>query len=125
MIDPGELAKELRIGNRIGVILETIDIEVTADHIKAIYDGDTGYKPIRITEEWLIKLGFEKHKPRHFIHPKTSLFEIYNISTLAEGFKIVGGREKGGIFLATTKELQFVHEVQNSFALTGQELTIQ
>jgi hypothetical protein len=119
MIDPGELAKELRIGNRIGVILETIDIEVTADHIKAIYDGDTGYKPIRITEEWLIKLGFEKDRNGYFFKDKDG----FSLSLTKEGEYLVYLMDR---VVYPNIILRHIHHLQNAcFVLTGQELTIQ
>ena len=53
-------AKELRIGNlidsRIGIT--TLNIH-QLEEILNFTDIDLGYKPIPLTEEWLLKFGFE------------------------------------------------------------------
>jgi len=52
-------AKELRIGNLINII-GLVPTQATADHIKIIYEDDDQYDAISLTEEWLIKFGFEE-----------------------------------------------------------------
>lgn len=125
-------AKELRIGNLVNplcgelehigrvtcilphdISVELID-ENYEEYLSSSQDIDDGYyEPIPLTEEWLLKFGFEV--PYEF------------------------GASKGEIHLALEhgiyryyvnseywKDIDYVHQLQNLyFALTGEELCIQ
>jgi len=107
-------ASELRIGNYIEVNGEirqvTSGIIVTIDTISK---PDT--KPIPLTEEWLLKFGFDEKGIGY-----------------AKGF-IYLWHYDDGIFLELVSDsnshntpLKYVHQLQNLyFALTGEELTIK
>lgn len=105
-------ASELRIGNWV------------IDNNRSVQVGATDFNycevfaPIPITEEWLLKFGFQKGK---FDYLKNNL-EILELNN-------------NGIFDAYCTDLEFsvfiseikyVHSLQNLyFALTGEELTIK
>jgi hypothetical protein len=100
---------ELRIGNWIqdGNEFE----QITIDHLNCLYSGRCEYDPITLTEEWLLKFGFEitdnfQTKDRFQTHKQDGIiwFEY--------GYIVV--------------ELNYVHQLQNLyFALTNEELTIK
>ena len=129
-------AKELRIGNyvndhlgRIQKVSETRSdsyICYLSNGTKLKYKLNTT-KPIPLTEEWLVKFGFEKYKD-------TFQFKIETIPYWSLG------KEKQGclkIYLTKTKkwkvgnlanksiDIYSVHQLQNLyFALTDKELKI-
>ena len=81
---------------------------------------DEDFKPIPLTEEWLLKFGFEKltdkkngFKSNSYTYTKGILFIVHlNDKLLSVNFW--QGNEK-----------KYVHELQNLFfVLTGEELTI-
>lgn len=116
-------AEELRIGNIIKHSLtecvvesifncENIDVSNEYEEWNALLDE---CKPIPLTEEWLIKFGFEKTKGYVFKIDKFSLFD-HNYDQV-------------NLFLQLNSpnvpliHIKFVHQLQNLyFALTGKEL---
>lgn len=139
----------LRIGNYVYGISESSPFRAPIEIPKTIYsidllsvkliDGDP-YSPfnknvifekhikditgIPLTEDWLKNFGWVSDKPKYYIHPSTMLIELFNISALDNAFILVGGRMGDKGFKATTKEIKYVHELQNVFYLTGEELKI-
>lgn len=108
-------ANELRIGNYVKLPYGVEDVVNVGDPEGG---GDTvnGYriekcKPIPLTEEWLIKFGFEK----------TSLHYLKK-----DGFIIQSEKDYFECFLGNVVvKLQYLHQLQNLyFALTGGELQI-
>ena len=142
-------AKELRIGNYVDVPKDgqcpfRIDqIEHLSDdfgkfamvHDKGVHPL-TWYlkdlKPIPLTEEWLIKFGFKKHKGNVFeniILPywvKNSVLMFFNIGQEEYSWKIGLGEMHAGKYIAVTfRWINEVHTLQNIYRiLTGKELTI-
>lgn len=127
-------ANELRIGNLLCVSLKSgkgreSHIKIGVQDIVKIKEGigSFNYKPIPLTEEWLVKFGFEKH----FINDSELYF--YRIKTLSHGHISFYFNSKGfncdlgttsGYHFGTT-QIQHVHQLQNLyFALTGEELTL-
>jgi hypothetical protein len=125
-------AEELRFGNYLieidhneeeeltkvfGVIMGVINPLVNEDYNggafgqKKYYQG-CKYKPIPLTEDWLLKLGFEEmnlhlnwKKRNHQMILNDGVFRIW-----LNGYN---------------KEIKYVHQLQNLYyALTGEELTI-
>jgi len=125
---------ELRVGNILNYITSENDI-VTAiidwQDLKWINEDPKGFNlvhgAIPITEEWLVKFGFEKDLDGSFVFGLISIFKdkrlkqnvyIYTESTqsLSDGQWVV----------INDLKLQQVHQLQNLyFALTGDELTIK
>lgn len=111
---------EFRIGNKIQCGSEIVTIrEIYNDEVDTPEHGIvTPHHPqvtgIPLTEEWLVKMGFEKkhydesyyHVTRHHLYPRDYYF-VYRIPG------------------SSLKQVGFVHEVQNLyFALTGEELKL-
>ena len=124
-------ANELRIGNYIEVLLlddELGDLvnegdnieECNYHHIKDICtkNKDWEYNPIPLTEEWLIKFGFDKNEWNHKFGGNTMYWDKADC-ILHIGDK----RDTNYSFMA---ECNYVHQFQNLyFALTNEELTIK
>jgi len=112
-------ANELRIGNIIldekgDVVCVTID---TFYWLAECVRNEEDYKPIPLTEEWLVKLGFEKHEFSNYEYCK-GLFNLAHSNKL----------NPTGMFYEAERGtyLKHVHQLQNLyFALTGEELTIK
>jgi hypothetical protein len=113
-------AKELRIGNYYnGDISKEVNIQqITYEDIKELFQDsqDDYYQPIKLTEEWLFKFGFQiDDKDECYIYDTVHLVSLY------KGFnggyqRIINGYNDG-------VELNHVHQLQNLyFALTGEEL---
>lgn len=74
----------------------------------------TSLDPIRITEEWLIRLGFEKGSPN-----------AYATNYYIAGF-CVSRHFKDGLYYSWTANINYVHQLQNLyFAITGKELELK
>ena len=119
-------AQDLRIGNLVTQIIErsthneeqVIKIEwqeimwISRDRIKY-------YQPIPLTEEWLLKFGFELIN-NEFFRSRNS--EICLFWTANKNKIIPEYNEKR---LITGYDFKHVHQLQNLyFALTGEELTL-
>lgn len=116
-------AEELRIGN----LLETTNngiAHVTWGVIKDIESGDRYYKPIPLTEEWLIKFGFKSQsdffieKNYYTLKLPKKIFDYDNSLTVCDKNIIFG-------YYGSIK-IEYVHQLQNLFfSLTGEELEIK
>ena len=111
-------AKDLRIGNYLEhpysngyCQVNTIDNEHLNIGEGNVIEDINDFKPIPLTEEWLIKFGFKELKRNvWFISDK-------------DGFQII---LENSIFRLKylRKHIKYVHQLQNLyFALTGEELT--
>lgn len=138
MIDP----KELRIGNYIasgkeftnlsiiGKVLEIGNVEREFEQVYCECEESfewffrDDYCGIPITEEWLIKLGFNEVDPV-FNEQIEHAYEIpsWGRVCIMDG-KLVS--EEYYFLDGMNAEIKYVHQLQNLyFALTSQELTIQ
>lgn len=119
MIQPNEL----RIGNYVKHVPLNTGIFVKIDSEEISYcesypeEFNDNFKPIELTEEILLKCGFEKLEHLYKLHLLNSLNLIYNSEH--NGWYL-------DIYHNTSKiELRYLHELQNLyFALTGKELEI-
>ncbi len=101
---------ELRVGVYIYYCEEVFEVDAECIKMHMGDDLDDAYRPIPLTEEWLLKFGFEitdnfQTKDRFQTHKQDGIiwFEY--------GYIVV--------------ELNYVHQLQNLyFALTNEELTI-
>lgn len=115
-------ANELRIGNYVSVndlIVSVNRIEVGkfwATHNDLLFFQGIDTKPIPLTEEWLLKLGFEKKLIQYnnfYCRCK------WTIEVNADEYSVYNQYDR---YLNTIK---YVHQLQNLyFDLTGEELTI-
>ena len=132
--------KELRLGNLFANIEDDSIYKVTKineDTIEGICINNMGWfgeqhfhlieqvLPIKLTEEWLLKFGFNKDYKKGYIGKYFSNQDF----VLTEPF-VMGDWQKGYAFEFTTggwskyKEFNYVHELQNFyFTLTSEELT--
>jgi len=114
-------ANELRIGNY--VMKDGYEIIVSPYNISELYVVVPldEYEPIPLTEEWLIKFGFDEYESdvnvRRF-YDKTIWLCCYK-----HGFNGYWLRYYMG---PSVQKLIYVHQLQNLyFALTGQELNYE
>ena len=76
---------------------------------------NTKYFPIPLTEEWLVKLGFERND-------ECLELEINDISLVWIGYITLNFN---GTYIILNNEIIYLHQLQNLyFALTGEELTL-
>lgn len=123
-------AQELRIGNYVFKSLKsgngrTISEKIECQDIVRVFEnsGSFNYKPIPLTEEWLIKFGFE-----YYVTEKSRVYRLNNFMATY----VFEGRFTGKRFLKYANitfndfgHIQSVHQLQNLyFDLTGEELKI-
>ena len=120
-------SKELRIGNWVcsdkGLPSET-NFVITASDILDVDEQAVVIEPIKLTEEWLVKLGFE--------YKKTDKSDNYSLFGFRFTF-VKEGRFKDKSYLNYVNSITFedcsnyknIHQLQNLvFALTGNELIL-
>jgi hypothetical protein len=124
-------ANELRIGNLVNYsddnlncvikcILEFgLDVETSEEVFYTEYDR---FSPIPLTEEWLLKFGFEKIKDKQvYFIAFNGRWHFLDLSEIEPRYKM-GYENDGKIQIP----IYFVHQLQNLyFALTGEELTLK
>lgn len=111
-------ATELRIGNYVYPGEDEFEdnaFVVDAGDILACRKGTYKYKPIPLTEEWLVKFGFKQCGEwfilNGFLHQNIAISIIHRKTTF-------GDNEEYEI-----ENIKYVHQLQNLyFALTGKEL---
>jgi len=123
--------KELRIGNLVysnsdiakvsGIKTGKLTLNIKVFRSNYEFDNNKSIKPITLTEEWLLRFGFEKrvtinHSLQYFIgeNPITHdwLFDILWLEGYSEPFYRNGFHK-----------IKFVHQLQNLYyGLTGSEL---
>ena len=107
-------AKELRIGNLVQDENYAWFRVTSEDFLGVNEDGTLPFRPIQLSEDWLLMFGFSKQNSYYF---KDS---DYRIATILNHFAFSVGNDNDGIVLTG---LYFVHQLQNLyFALTGTEL---
>jgi len=121
-------SNELRIGNQIkyhdkiitvaGIVRNTIYYESKV----LCFDGNVGdykpFEPIPLTEEWLLKFGFEEkqHDSDQCFGHVLNDFWVMNESQI---------RVNCGGYILFDFKIEFVHQLQNLyFTITGEELAI-
>lgn len=132
-------AQELRIGNFIKVSRFNVDIPArieTYDDLYQISMGELKASGEPLTEEWLIKLGFESNS--HFTVMNSKFLNLGRNRQISIG---CAGTPNEMIFLQEIEHKKvndlicvrnfdydgrtYVHQLQNIYhSLTGQELTI-
>ncbi len=117
---------ELRLGNLLQSgkgIYKVISISLHESLMEIITISDDGfvipyptiYKPIPITEEWLLKLGFSIEDNESYQLDTDLGFCIWG--RIGQSFNVYVNSDSIG------NEKEYVHELQNLyFALTGKEL---
>ena len=126
---------ELRIGNIINYEATTHIVKgIKEDIVYSYWHKDdrrldlfgshiSEHKPIKITEEWLLKLGFNKCNYKTVYHaPNSTIF-------LLNGRAVKHYKRQDVEYFRMVREdvnIKYIHELQNLvFALTGVELTAE
>lgn len=117
-------ASELRIGN---YLKRDVIVKIDARSIFDIWEETKEYQPIPLTEEWLLRMGFDQVEKYFTI--KTGWYfgagneqkqTKLNIKHTSTGRFFVVSPANGSIYLSS------VHQLQNLyFALTSQELEVK
>lgn len=125
-------ASELRIGNYIYVpqrksVEQIGGIEENGrfilKHYVSSFSGIFCAEPIPLTEEWLVKFGFEydENEDWFVLDAESGV----SFSHILEGTTLYFGRLES-VWVDVLQEIKYVHQLQNLyFALTGEELTLQ
>ena len=110
--------KEIRYGNWI--IWKSgseLPCQVALDDFELVFNNPEQYDPIPITEEWLMKFGFQKSGNYNFEYNQHSCWK--------------DGTNKQWYFVwyfqrdKFYKSVQYIHQIQNLyFALTGVEFNV-
>lgn len=123
-------ANELRINNYL--YNDRVVVKIDARTIFDIWDnkGLKNYKPIPLTEEWLLKFGFEEsslglNADGYEREPKINRRRSIGLYEWDEMW-FVTFREDIGIDHVDLNEIEHVHQLQNLyFALTNEELELK
>lgn len=120
-------ANELRIGNYVKSLSVTQVRELTESTINGYSIG--GFYPIPLTEELLLKCGFEKADDMAY-HPDMKIRSLYintlilRKNTCSNLFEFHFQHKNPAMFENT--EIKYLHQLQNLyFALTGKELEVK
>jgi hypothetical protein len=121
-------ANELRIGNYVKGNSRGHTNVVNIEILEYINKTKSGYSPIPITEEWLIKFGFKVYRESVVIKAWSIGFNTITHDYLFDlcWIKDVFGENKEVPFYRNGRfKIHYVHQLQNLyFALTGEELEI-
>jgi len=119
-------ANELRIYNYVlaEVGLPSLNIHcILANDIVDISKGFVNVSPIPLTEEWLLKFGFEKGNKYWHNGLGSNIFYDLDNKYLRQAY---GTGVNITMFAISAMNIQYVHQLQNLyFALTGEELTVK
>lgn len=113
-------ANELRIGNLLSYRNNVVKINLS--DIDYVYTDNTGsqkyFKTIPITEEWLLKFGFDKSNRIDFGELKPCYANFSFALMIRHNSYFID-------WIGGNTEIKYVHQLQNLyFALTGEELTL-
>lgn len=114
---------ELRVGNLI-YNKQGNTMYVNPNHlIMLVYGIEDLFKPIPLTEKWLLEFGFIRHHDDY----ANSVIYIKNVLDNTEFEWGVYPFELGsGFVINNSQKLKYVHQLQNLyFALTNEELVVK
>jgi hypothetical protein len=131
-------AEDLRLGNLIYNTKGEVDTVIIDALIYMLTYPDPicQAKPIPLTEEWLLKFGFNSNSPcKDFedcgmpYYAKHGVLLFYNRNRLKHElcYYLIGygSMRSGKYHISMIRWIMYVHQLQNLyFALTGEELTI-
>jgi len=114
-------AKELRIGNLVHYeykeMSKDIEVDITVLQELEHFIYRNRIKPILLTEEWLLKFGFDGDQQEGW--ESTCGKDVYLQDWGDDNYRHVSNRG------CCVMQIKYVHSLQNLyFALTGEELTI-
>ena len=121
-------ASELRLGNLFieehsDKIIEVIGLEKIKITFSGLFLDKWQAKPIPLTEEWLLKFGFEKENSLYVIDKDK--YHTFSILVGGISFPFIKSNDKAIRENFSFYGIKYVHQLQNLyFALTGEELII-
>ena len=127
-------SRELRQGNYVlqtnNVDYDDHDNDFLPDNILTVgkhlftYDHKD-IKPIPLTEEWLLNLGFELNKNKNYINYIIIVEDYYHsVEWDKQETKFRYSDDKSNAWCYTIRHIEYLHQLQNLyFALTNKELT--
>jgi hypothetical protein len=130
-------ATELRIGNYITyqgkqITVEGVSVSGYIYHSKGQFDGSIGsayvpFEPIPLTEDWLVRFGFEKEVKQSdsvYISDNVYRLNIFEYATSCGTMNLeIDYYDQHASF---TTNIKYVHQLQNLyFYLTGEELILK
>ncbi len=131
-------ATELRIGNYLCLFSKIVKVlEISNNEIKVATETKTGFiiektplnslslDPIPLTEEWLLKLGFERIDYRLVKNIEKHKYDAdYFYLGLDKVIRLqVLGKRNTSLYFP---KIKYIHQLQNLyFSLTGKELTLK
>lgn len=111
-------AEELRIGNLVLDGEEVINIDIVSLRYMVDNKGIEIFKPIPLTEEWLLKLGFNVPTKHHVL-----CYDLGLLSIEIPNKYYPKGRAYFNSWVFLNEMPKYVHQLQNIyFALAGEEL---
>ena len=119
-------ANELRIGNLVYLVDKEKICEILDGHEIDECDENPLVQPIPLTEEWLLKFGFDLYDGFSNMRFINIVKHEYDSSTISFSHteqltRFSNGHPKGSTLIP---HIKYVHQLQNLyFALTGEELT--
>ena len=118
---------ELRIGNWISDQgYETIVFQINETHVNDDLMLDH-FEPIPLTEEWLVRFGFEKSdKYGYFLSPHKESFSDSCFTRLCFFLEEMDFIVNSNDYDGWNVHCEYVHQLQNIYvALTGEELELK
>ena len=117
-------AQELRIGNFVKYRNDIAKIDLEDFKLMCEFPtSHSSWKPIPLTEDWLLRFGFEVEVKTAYSTGLPVDFNIYKKGSFKFN-EIQGNWWVYGVLVK--KQPLYVHKLQNLyFALTGEELTIK
>jgi hypothetical protein len=118
-------AQELRIGNLLVLGPNVVTVQQIGQNSFAYEKGENLFAdicPIDLTEDWLLKFGFEGPKKEAGTYYQKDNHRVYLFDSFFE-FEFTANKDsRFNLF----RSYQYVHQLQNLyFALTGTELTLK
>lgn len=113
--------KELRVGNLVADGSKITEVTTGMLSNWEVLNRDFGgYQPIELTEDWLIRFGFEKNKI-----PLNTPGKTLNILAVVNGDYFINLDDVLGSFYDLNC-IKYAHQLQNLyFALTNEELKLK
>lgn len=119
-------SNELRIGNYVNWNGQQIELDRVSFQVHVINRNCEDIVPIPLTEDWLVKLGFEKeHFEENYWYELKLPIHSFNLLSNDIGSDAFYDKLEF-VFLEDCDEIQYryVQQLQNLYhALTGEELT--
>lgn len=130
-MEANTLQPQLRIGNyledREGNLCKVTHLGLGTIYAPALKGAVTKLpnKPIPLSEEWLLKLGFEEIYNSEYTH-KFELTQDVSFEYRFEKFNNASGMTGLTYYGRLLGKIKHVHQLQNLFySITGEELTIK